>query len=75
MSKIDDFAYLWACTDPDWVLLQVDEAKEEFLPYNLRTGTAVLIENDQLAAEVEQRMKSAGVRVVHGPEHFRSRRK
>jgi hypothetical protein len=64
LDALDDFAYLWDGSDPGWALWEVPDKPGQYLPVNKLTRMATIIEIDELAARVCQRMKDVGCEVL-----------
>jgi hypothetical protein len=66
-STLEEFSYLWAGgVSSDWVLLKVNQSGS-YIPYNVKTRLMRVIENDNLAFRVVERMLNEGVRVLEKP--------
>ena len=64
----DDWSYMWCERKDDFVLLKVRgddyQSIEDCLIYDVKDHSMLIIEDDQLAHEIMERMKSAGVPIV-----------
>ncbi len=61
---VDDFGYLWTTEREDWVVLE-STPDDLGLPYNQRTRSVLLIDEDAaLANGVVQRMMAEGLPVI-----------
>jgi hypothetical protein len=72
LDTMNDYAYLWDGTDPGWVVLgDPDRPDNQDLPFNRRTGMAMVIcEDDDLSGAVLCAMRAHGLPVVP-PESLR----
>ncbi len=68
MSDLADHAYLWDGSEPGWCLVQVNPDKSlgmsAFAIYNRKHAHALIIEDDEIYAQVIERMLAAGCPVV-----------
>ncbi|MFE9112247.1 hypothetical protein ACFYN9_21870 [Streptomyces collinus] len=63
--NVTDFAYLWTAPPGKYVLQKfIVEGEEQFLIYSPGDESAVLIEDDELNAQVARKMIAAGVEIV-----------
>jgi hypothetical protein len=69
-EMVEESAYLWDGSEPGWVLLEDPDEPGSYrlLPFNKLTGFALLIELDDLAVRVCQRMKESGCEVLSADE-------
>ncbi|MFI1720326.1 hypothetical protein [Streptomyces sp. NPDC020489] len=63
--NIEDFSHLWTAPPGKYVLEKYDVEGQETLPIHCPQDDAVvLIDADELIAEIAQRMIAAGVQIV-----------
>jgi hypothetical protein len=63
--KIEEFAYLWTAPPGKYVIERfIVEGEEQLLISSPQDGAVVLIDDDNLNAEVTKRMIAAGVEVI-----------
>lgn len=66
-STLEDYAYLWSGgAAGDWILLR-SQKSGLCTPYNLGDKNILLIEKDDLAFQIVERMIREGVRVLNRP--------
>ncbi len=65
-AKIQKYQYLWDGTAPQWALMSVNrpDGTEGHLVVNTQAKSAKIIEDNEEAEQVIQKMLEAGVRVV-----------
>jgi hypothetical protein len=61
---VERYAFMWTDEVQDWVLLALEEDLDSALPYNLKSKLISVIEDNDMASAVVQRMRDAGVSVV-----------
>lgn len=63
--NVEDFSYLWTAPPGKYVLEKYDvEGQETLLIYCPQDDAVVFIDDDELNAEVAQRMIAAGVQII-----------
>ncbi|HYQ40904.1 MAG TPA: hypothetical protein VER11_03025 [Polyangiaceae bacterium] len=64
---IDEYEYLWDGSEPEWVLVRVSRTSPDAVAtviYNTKTRMALIIEIDELAEAVQEKMLERKVRVL-----------
>jgi hypothetical protein len=61
---LDEFAYLWNGSQPDWVLLTAPGLLGGYCVFNSQERRLLHIDSDEFNAALCQRMKEAGCEVL-----------
>jgi hypothetical protein len=63
-NSIDEYAYLWDGTAPDWVLVRTENSEAPVMPFNTRTRLALVIEDDGIREAVTRTMIEKNVPIL-----------
>jgi hypothetical protein len=64
-DELDEFNHLWDGSEPGWALFELPGGGQ--LIVNSQTFLAKIIEDDDLAVRVRQRMKDSGCQILKEP--------
>jgi hypothetical protein len=67
-NELEEYSYLWRDSDGSWALFYINHenpsASPEYLIVNTKEKSALLIEDDDLADEIQTKMMAVGVPIV-----------
>jgi hypothetical protein len=64
MTNLHDYGHLWNGSESGWVLVRGISQPDRFNVYNLETRMMLVIENEQLAKRIHERMLAEGATVI-----------
>lgn len=65
INQLAEYEYLWTSDVDTYCLIKVSDTEDEFVIYNRRSKTAIVIEDDRLYGQVIRMMISRGVLITN----------
>ncbi len=65
INQLAEYEYLWTSDVDTYCLIKVSDTEDEFVIYNRRSKTAIVIEDDRLYGQVIRMMISRGVFITN----------